>query len=293
MKRQKIPKRLIELSLTGATLSPEHCAILRTLLIRLGIPSQNIAERSQDGHSGVLTFIPSRAEAQALKKRLEGLRLKKIAVRLTVLDRPDWQEKWKRDFSPFALTRHLDVVPVWRKKNYQPDPGREPILLDTITAFGTGLHDTTRFMSLFIERCSGQFESFLDVGTGTGILSLVALKSGARFIAGIDIDAECIPVARSNMERNGGRFAVLQAVEVGRFHPQRKFDYVAANLISHDLIRFKRTLLALVNPKKFLAVSGIAPENLAGVKNAFARSSLRCLKIERSPFWAALLYQKI
>ena len=75
-------------------------------------------------------------------------------------------------------------MPVWYRDKYKPVPGRDYILMDTLLSFGTGLHETTQCMAQFIEDKKGKFESFLDIGTGTGILALVALKHGAKDVTG-------------------------------------------------------------------------------------------------------------
>lgn len=289
---KKIPQRLIELSLSGQRTQEGLSLILKNILLSIGVDVRNIVEYAHDSTAGVAVFLKTMSEARALQKKIEAFQLKSVTLRLTQLKKPDWQEKWKKDFNPFPLTGRLDVVPVWRRKDYQPKKNREPIYIDTVSAFGTGLHDTTRFMSILIEQCQGRFKSFLDVGTGTGLLAIVALKSGAGTVDGIDSDPECLPVARSNMKRNHYTFNDLQIRDLAEMVPQRPYDFVAANLISADLCKMKRNLLKLVSPGKFLAVSGISVENFPTLKKEFSLLPLRCLKILKSQNWVAVLYQK-
>ena len=287
------PKNIVELSVRDKRNQPEVTEILKNVLMNLGVGSQDIVEYNQDGIQEVATFFFSLPKAKQFKMKIDRLGLKNIKTQLTILKRSDWQDKWKRDFVPFHLTERLDIVPVWRKSQYRPGKNREPILLDTITAFGTGLHDTTRFMAQLIEDCRGRFERFLDIGTGTGILSLVAFKCQAKYICAIDVDKECIGVARSNAGLNKSLMNRLETIDLMDFKFEEPFDYVAANLITHDLIRLKRKIFSLVRPDKFLAVSGISLENAPRLKREFKKLSLRCLRIYKSPHWAAFLYKKI
>ena len=286
-------KDLIELSVASKTNSPGATEILKNIFLDLGCDSQNLIEYNQDGKQKVVTFFSSLTKSTQLQSRIKRLGLKNIEIQLTKLKRTDWQDKWKRDFVPFHLTKRLDIVPVWRKSGYRLSKNREPIYLDTITAFGTGLHDTTRFMAQLIEHCRGGFERFLDIGTGTGILSLVAFKYRAKYICAIDVDKECIAVARSNIHLNKSRLDHLEAVDLKDFKSEKSFDFVAANLITHDLIRLKRKIFSLVNPGKFLAISGISTENTPRLKKEFQKLPLRCLKIYKSQNWAAFLYKRI
>ncbi len=288
-----IRKEVFELSLSTPLDFVGTCEILKSILIAQGVSARDIVEYKQDSRIGVLVFLDSLGKAQKLKDRFKGLGLKRINIKLTPLKRIEWQDKWKRDFLPFSLTPKIDVVPIWHKKEYKPTRNRQLIFIDTATAFGTGLHDTTRFMAQFIENQTGFFNRFLDIGTGTGILALVAVKSQAKEVWAIDIDKECIPVARSNMTLNECAFDYLKTMDLRDFPSQKKFDYVAANLISLDLIKMRKKIVSLVERKKFLAISGISVENLPLVIQHFKTLPLRCLKIKKSKNWAALLYQHV
>ncbi len=123
------------------------------------------------------------------------LGLSGVKVRHRRLAPKDWLTLWKSQWKPAALTKKLDVVPVWYQDKYKPRQGCDHILMDTLLSFGTGLHETTRFMAQFIEDKQGKFRSFLDIGTGTGILALVALKNGAEEVLAIDIGSLSVQAA--------------------------------------------------------------------------------------------------
>ncbi len=271
--------------------TPFVANLLQELLINVCIPLTEITFHQEDGRIAVGTYFSALRMAERLRRKIQAAQLKGIKVKIRTLLRTHWRDAWKRDFKPFRFTKSIDVVPAWQRKKYRVKR-QKVILIDTATAFGTGLHETTRFMAELIERSGGRFGKFLDIGTGTGILSFVAAHHGARELWAIDIDPLCVPVARANAKLNGVRFKYLEAVGLNDFRSSQPFDYVAANLISQELIKHKRHLIRLVAKGQFLALSGISLDNLGKVRRAFAGSSLRCLRICRGKQWAALLYAR-
>jgi ribosomal protein L11 methyltransferase len=163
--------------------------------------------------------------------------------------------------------------------------------MDTLLSFGTGLHETTQIVSQYIEDCSGQFKSFMDIGTGTGILSMVALKSGATQVLAIDIGDLSIEAAKCNFKANRLNAVVKQA-DITRFRNGQTYDFVAANLITQDLIDHHRQIISFVKPGGYLAVSGISLDNLVKLQSVFRKLPLRCLKTQKGKQWSGLLYQK-
>jgi len=164
--------------------------------------------------------------------------------------------------------------------------------MDTLLSFGTGLHETTQFMAQFIEDQNGKFKSFLDIGTGTGILALVALKYGAGDVLGIDIGPLSVQAARDNMKVNQLNFKVQKA-DIKKYCSKKMYDFVAANLITEDLIEHSRKIVSFVKKDGLLAVSGISLENLDRLRKAFSSLPLKCLKISKGKQWSGLLFQKM
>jgi len=131
------------------------------------------------------------------------------------------------------------------------------------------------------------------VGTGTGILSIAALKCGAEDVGAIDINEDSVKVAEKNISANGYRYASLQTADLKTFHPGQKFDFVAANLITDRLLKMKNKLVSLVRPGGFLAVSGISLENLRILRECYQKLPLRCVRVKKGKDWAAILYKRI
>lgn len=290
MKNEKLVKKIYELLVRYPTATPAAAEVISNIFLGQGIKEEEIVQLSIDGRSFVSVFFTSQKQAHWFHHQVLNAGLKKITVKLRSLESKDWQEKWKEDFRPFQLTRKVDVAPVWHKRSYRSP--RRVIYIDTVLAFGTGLHETTRFVGRLIERTAGQFSSFLDVGTGTGILSILAYVYGAKIVWAVDIDKNCLAVAKTNLSANGFEFDTMKAVDVAEFKPGRRFDFVAANLISRDLIKLRRKLYALVAPGKYLAMSGISHENFKPLAKAFRQLPLKCLQVHKGRKWVAVLYQR-
>ena len=229
------------------------------------------------------------------------VRLKRLFIRLSLPDvkitthhlaAKDWLTRWKNQWKPTALTKKMDVVPVWHRNKYKTRRDRDYILIDTLMSFGTGLHETTQLMARFIEDNRGKFVSFLDIGTGTGILAFVALKYGARDAVGIDIGQLSVQAARDNMKVNKTYFRVVKA-DIKKYRSSKTYDFVAANLVTEDLIEHASKIISFVKEGGLLAVSGISLDNLSRLRRAFSSLPLKCLKISKGRQWSGLLYQKM
>lgn len=250
-------------------------------------------EQTEDGKKTSVAFYSHfLRKARGIQKELSSLGLKGVRVSIKEIRKRDWQEKWKRQLKPFQLTDRFDVVPLWHKRNYRKKK-REPIFLDTTLAFGTGLHETTRFLAQLVEQRIRKAATFLDVGTGTGILSIVAEKCGAGKVEACDISAQSVEVARKNFEINRCRFFKLSVCNIRKSRNRKRYDFVAANLTSQDLMAVKRRLCALVKPGKHLAVSGISLSNLLVARKAFGGLPLKCLQVKKGKEWAALLFKHL
>ena len=151
----------------------------------------------------------------------------------------------------------------------------------------------TRFMAKLIERCHGRFKSFLDVGTGSGILSLTALVYGAKSVEALDISRDAVSAAKANFKRNGFKNIKAFKMDVDHFSRKKTYDFVAANLITQELVRLKKKLVARVKKGQYLAISGITLSNLSFIKKAFRTLPVECLKIEKGEGWCALLYKRV
>lgn len=266
--------------------------IVKHVLVKHGVSLKDIVELDEiDGKSSLRVYLSSPRASEKFKKALSQFPIKGVTLIIHRLLTRDWRDVWKKSFNPFALTARFDVVPISHKKNYKLST-RMPIFIDTSLAFGTGLHETTQFMARLIERQEGKFSSFLDIGTGTGILAIVAKKCKACYVKAVDIDKQAVKIAQENFRRNAITIESLKREDIGKSRMVKKYDFVAANLVTQDLIALKEKIVAFVNPQKYLALSGVSLENIKTIARTFKDLPLREIKRITGEKWAAFLYQK-
>jgi len=287
--QERIPKAVYRLQIQ---LKNEQAkALIMVVLLNLGYAEGDLVNSSINGKSTVELFDEYSQKLERLKKLFVKLGLVGVKINLRRLLPKDWLTLWKSQWKPAPLTKRLDVVPVWYKDKYKPRGGCDYVLMDTLLSFGTGLHETTQFMAQFIEDQAGNFKSFLDIGTGTGILALVALKYGARDVLGIDIGQLSVQAALDNMKANQ-LFFKAQLTDVKKYRSKKTYDFVAANLITEDLIEHAPKIVSFVKDGGLLAVSGISLDNLSKLRQAFLSLPLKCRKISKGQQWSGLLFRK-
>ncbi|MFS1664081.1 50S ribosomal protein L11 methyltransferase [Streptococcus sp. zg-JUN1979] len=172
----------------------------------------------------------------------------------------DWAENWKKYYEPARITRDLTIVPSWT--DYEANDGEKLIKLDPGMAFGTGTHPTTK-MSLFaLEQVLRGGETVIDVGTGSGVLSIASSLLGASRIYAYDLDDVAVRVAKDNINLNAnmanihvGVGDLLRGVSV-------KADVIVANILADILIHLTEDAYRLVNDEGYLILSGIIEQKL-------------------------------
>lgn len=210
----------------------------------------------------------------------------------------NWMEAWKQHYRPILIGQRLVILPAWMNS---PDPNRVAIKIDPGMAFGTGTHPTTQLCLELLEKdiddrppTRDQPSSVIDVGCGSGILSIAAIKLGAKAALGVDIDSDSIKNARENAKINHLGDALILAVgsvqEVleGRF-PFRKAPLVIANILAPVILRLLEVGLAdLVEENGTIILSGILQEQAQSVIEAGQAKGLRLNEQRQLGDWVAL-----
>ena len=188
----------------------------------------------------------------------------------------DWKLSYRRHFKIEEIGKRLVTVPAWEKV---PEGDRIPIVLDPGMAFGTGKHETTRACLEYIDELA-PVDSFLDMGCGSGILSIAAAKLGCRVVKGFDVDQEAVDASIENAGKNGVsveyvKFALgrKQSNDSTIRQPNNSFDLVAANILGPLLIRFADEIVPYVG--KNLIISGILTELYPEVLSAYEARGLK------------------
>ena len=155
-------------------------ALIEKVLFNQGILPQDIVMTSKRDVC-LSVYLTTKGKACKVRNALNGLNIRGVRFYLKSFQNENWKIKWAKNLRPFCLTKKFNVAPTWYKGKKRSS-GRQVIFLSSVNAFGTGLHETTRFMARLIEEKSKGMQSFLDIGTGTGLLALVALKSSVKDI---------------------------------------------------------------------------------------------------------------
>lgn len=197
----------------------------------------------------------------------------------------DWNETWKKSFSPIDIGDSLVIVPSWLHSTTD----RIPLIIDPGMVFGTGYHETTRTCLSLIEKYSGQTNRrfFLDVGTGTGVLAIGAAKLGFGNVIAIDTDPIAVDAALKNSHLNGlDNISVLEG-DVSVVHGS--FDFITANLLSEILIGIVRELSFRLNPGGTAVLSGMLPGQDRDVLEAFLREGFTLREKIDTGNWVTLV----
>jgi ribosomal protein L11 methyltransferase len=281
---------LYELTITLSPRDSDPEPVLR-LLEHYGIKPDEVAHTTSRGRTKLSSYLTTKAQARKLERTIAPRIPAGAQVVLRSLQDAEWQEAWKKYFRPFKITPRIRIIPAWLiAKTGMPPP--DGIFIDSVMAFGTGMHPTTQAMARFIEKERGKFADFFDVGTGTGILSLIAAKHGARRIVSIDFDPDAVATAQRNFEVNGLNGVSLHTADFRKFTVRRTFDFIAANLLANELLATRDKIIALVRPGKYLGVSGIWRDVFKRFRACFPTKELRCLAIVHKKGWYSLLYRR-
>jgi ribosomal protein L11 methyltransferase len=207
-----------------------------------------------------------------------------------VVHEADWATAWKRHFPVLRIGRRLVIRPTWRR--HRPMPDEAVVTIDPGMAFGTGLHPTTRLSLVALERVADQGGSValarvLDVGCGSGILSIAAAQLGAGRVLGLDIDPIAIEATTSNVRRNhlSRRIRARRGSLPSRQPP---FDLVLANLVASVLIELAGELASELRPGGRLIGAGIFSDRESDVRAAFEAKGLGIEARDIEGDWVAL-----
>ena len=228
------------------------------------------------------------ADVEAALGHLRVFDLRPIGTLQTrLVHEADWASAWKAHFPVLRVGRRLVIRPSWQE--HEPRPDDVVLALDPGMAFGTGLHPTTRLCLAALEDVveSDRPERLVDVGCGSGILAIAALRLGAGSALGVDTDPIAIEATRANAERNGlgGR---LRARDGSLPTGEPPFDLVLANLIASLLVRLADELAAEVRPGGTLIASGIFVDREPEVRAALAGAGLHVGARAAEGDWVAL-----
>ncbi|MGC4107134.1 MAG: 50S ribosomal protein L11 methyltransferase [Thermomicrobiales bacterium] len=211
-------------------------------------------------------------------------------LKVSNLKEEDWANAWKEHFQVHRIGDRVVIRPTWRPYEAQGD--EVVVDLDPGMAFGTGLHPSTRLSMLGVEQVVKDGDRLLDVGTGSGILAIAALKLGASIADTVDVETVAVRATRENAELNGvaDRLKVeLGSVGTGEPFEGEVYDVVLANIIARILIDLSEALVRHTKPGGHLVLAGIIQQREEDVTAAFAEQGARVETRRQHDDWVSLV----
>jgi ribosomal protein L11 methyltransferase len=213
---------------------------------------------------------------------------------------PDWGEQWKKYFKPLRIHKNIVIKPTWER--YSPSARDIVVEIDPGMAFGTGQHASTRMClealeeillkdRAFKDRSSITKWRILDVGTGTGILSITCAKLGAEKVVALDIDPLATDIAHKNVTINhvGDQVEVITQ-DVAKY--KGRFELIVANLNAEPLIKLRPHLLSLMEDGAYLIISGIIEQSTKKIEKSFLKDPLTTLNVISDKEWVCYVLKK-
>ena len=235
------------------------------------------------------------AGMERLQKKVNELGLTMKAAPLAEVD---WEESWKDNYPPQEVGETLVVLPYWLADTYEGT--RKPVILDPGLTFGTGAHPSTRMVMAAMEQAVKPGMHCVDLGSGSGILSIAALRLGAQSAIGVDIDPKAEDIARENAAYNGYEapaFTALTGNVLGdkKLMEQltsRAYDVVLVNIVADVIVALAPVLPRFMDENSTLICSGILDERLGDVQAALTRAGLSVLEIRQEEEWRCVIAKR-
>lgn len=238
----------------------------------------------------------------SVRERLENLRQYTQIGACTIeegeTEDVDWINNWKKYFHKFKVDDIL-IIPSWEKVE-DCDSSGMVLHIDPGTAFGTGMHETTQLCMRQLKKVVTPQTQLLDVGTGSGILSIVALKLGARHAVGTDLDPCAVDAVKENLSANGVPEGSMDMVLGNLIDDPKtqtlvgydKYDVVTANILADVLIALAPHIVPAMKPEGILIMSGILDEREKDVEQAARKAGLQIVEVTHQNEWACVTAKK-
>lgn len=219
----------------------------------------------------------------------------RLPMTVSQLAETDWEESWKDNYPPQEVGEKLVVLPYWLADGYDTD--REKVILDPGLTFGTGAHPSTQMVMEAMETAVKPGMHCLDLGSGSGILSIAALRLGAQDAIGIDIDPKAEDIARENAAYNGfssPEFTALTGNVTGDKKLMERlaagsYQLVLVNIVADVIIGLAPVLPHFLKPDTLLICSGILDTRLEDVRTALSAAGITVTQVKAKEDWRCVL----
>lgn len=237
--------------------------------------------------AAVSGFIAEGSDIMPVLEQLKLL-LPEADVEVVSVEQSDWANNWKKYYKPIRVGKSIVIKPSWEP--YEKQDGDVIVELDPGMAFGMGTHETTRMCMELLERFVTPETTVLDVGCGSGILSITSLLLGAKSIVGVDIDPVAVDVAVENGERNGfcpPRYVIKKGNLADEI--EGMFDIAAANIVADAIKMLAPDVKRFIKPEGYFICSGIIEDRIDDVKECLNSLGYNIIEVLRQGEWAAML----
>ena len=254
-------------------------------------------QQKLDGLSNIKLYLED-SDAAGMDKLTSLLRKLGLDMSVSALPDVDYEESWKDSYPPQPIGQKLMVLPYWLSDS--PTDGRLSVILDPGLTFGTGAHPSTQMVMEAMEELVRPGDHCLDLGSGSGILSITALRLGAKTAIGIDIDPKAEDIARENAAYNGFTTPDFTALTgnvttdtalMARLS-QQEYHVVLVNIVADVIIGLAPTLPRFLTPGTKLICSGILDTRLEDVKAALNAAGIRITGIREKEDWRCVTAER-
>ena len=222
-----------------------------------------------------------------------------LEIFVTVINEEDWAENWKKYFKPIPVGKNILICPVWEKvpEEYK---WRVVFKIDPGMSFGTGTHETTRLCVVALEKYINRDDFVLDLGCGSGILSIISMMLGAKFAVAADIDENCVRIAEDNATINHVSLEnykvyagnVLTDIKLRNKISGQKYNLVLMNIIPDVIIPLLPFVKDLLADNGIAILSGIISRYLIDIENAVQSSGLKIIDKSSENDWQCVVVGK-
>ena len=226
--------------------------------------------------------------------KLESIVLKDITLNTKFVKDEDWSENWKQFFKPLEIGEKVLIVPEWENV---PETSRTKFIINPGCSFGTGSHESTRMCIEEIEKHLEKGDTVLDLGCGSGILSVIALLLGAGTATAVDIDPMAVETAYTNLALNNLPTDIYHGIsgdittdsDLCQMLSENKCDIVLANIVADVIIKLSEYVKDFMKPEGVFICSGIIIERKDEVKDILEKAGLNIKEVRTMGEWAAIV----
>jgi ribosomal protein L11 methyltransferase len=259
----------------------------------------DIVDLPADAAMLIKTYLPVRDQStpgrQAqIEKAVWALgKLRQVgSLQVRTIREADWANAWKDYFFVHRVGQRIVIVPSWREAEYTPREDDVVLFLDPGMAFGTGLHPTTRLCLRAAEELVTPGMRVIDVGAGSGILSIAAARLGAGHVEAVEIDPMAASVCQQNVERNGVAVNVHVTDDTVHGAPDEPFDLLFGNLTIATLLDLQPLLALQLLPGGRAVLSGVLDERADELLDALRAAGWQHERTNREQDWVALFVRR-